>query len=114
MSPSPRSQGEGAQPFTFLRCDAGEMLAAKPREEPMNPFRWTLLHRLAWFIISVAGAVAGLLCAYIASPFLFAPEGWGAFEAWLASPGQYWAWVVGAFFATALLFYLAQLVRSSN
>ena len=36
----------------------------------MNPFYWTLQHRTAWLIVSVAGAVAGILFAYIRSPFL--------------------------------------------
>lgn len=80
----------------------------------MNPFRWTLQHRVAWLIISLVGAVAGFLFAFIHSPFFFAPEGWRAVETWFWSPDLYWVWVVASFFATALLFYLAQLFRSTN
>jgi hypothetical protein len=80
----------------------------------MNPFYWTLQHRMAWLIVSVAGAVAGILFAYIQSPFFFAPQGWQVIEAWLGSPGIYWVWPISGFFVTALLFYLAQLPRTSN
>ena len=80
----------------------------------MNPFCWTLQHRMAWLIVSVAGAISGVLFAYIRSPFFFAPQGWQVFEAWLLSPGIYWVWPISGFFVTALVFYLAQLVRTSN
>jgi hypothetical protein len=80
----------------------------------MNPFSWTLTHRLAWLIISLAGAVAGVLFAFIRSPFFFAPGGWPVFETWLCSPGMYAVWAVAGFLGTALLFYLAQLPRSWN
>jgi len=80
----------------------------------MNPLYWTLQHRVAWLFVSVAGAVAGVLLAFIQSPFFFAPQGWQAFEAWLLSSEIYWVWAISGFFVTALLFYLAQLARSSN
>ena len=80
----------------------------------MNPYYWTTQHRMAWFIVSVTGAVAGVLFAYIQSPFFFAPQGWPVFEAWLWSPRIYWVWLISGFLVTALLFYLAQLARTSN
>ena len=80
----------------------------------MNPFSWTLQHRVAWFIVSVSGAVAGVLFAFIQSPLFFAPQGWSVFASWLWSPGLYCVWPVAGFFGTALLFYLVQLPRSSN
>jgi len=52
----------------------------------MNPIYWTLQHRVAWLIVSVTGAVAGVLFAYIQSPFFFTPQGWQVLEAWLRSP----------------------------
>ena len=80
----------------------------------MNPLHWTLPHRLAWLIVSIMGAIAGVLCAYIRSPYLFAPEGWRVFETWLSTPGLYWMWAALGFMATAVIFYLAQLGRASN
>jgi len=80
----------------------------------MNPFLWTLQHRVAWLVVSLTGVVAGVLFAFIHSPFFFAPDGWQVFETWLWSPGLYWVWPVAGFFGTALLFYLVQLLRSSN
>jgi hypothetical protein len=80
----------------------------------MNPFYWTDQHRMAWLVVSVTGAFAGVLFAYIHSPFLYAPEGWLVLEAWLRSPANYWAWATTGFFATASLFYVAQLGRASN
>jgi hypothetical protein len=80
----------------------------------MNPFHWTHQHRAAWLIISLTGAIAGLLFDYIQSPFFFAPGGWLVFETWLQRPGIYWDWAISGFFVTALLFYLAQLGRASN
>jgi hypothetical protein len=80
----------------------------------MNPFRWTLQHRITWLIMSVTGAVAGVLFAYIHSPFFLAPRGWRVFEAWLWTPEDYWVWAISGLFVTALVFYLAQLGRASN
>jgi hypothetical protein len=80
----------------------------------MNPLHWTLQHRMAWLIVSVTGAFAGVLFAFIHSSFFFAPQGWQVLEAWLLSPEFYWVWAISGFFVTALLFYLAQLGRSSN
>jgi hypothetical protein len=83
-------------------------------EGQMNPFHWTRQHRMAWLIVSLTGAVAAVLFAYIQSPFFFAAQGWQVFEAWLWSPGIYWVWPISGFFVTALHFYLAQLARTSN
>ncbi len=80
----------------------------------MNPFYWTAQHRLAWLIVSLTGAIAGVLFAFIRSPLLFAPGGWAVFGAWLASPGAYWLWPIAGFVLTAALFYLAQLFRTFN
>ena len=80
----------------------------------MNPFNWTRQHRAAWLIVSLVGAVAAILFAFIQSPFFFNPRGWSAFEIWLLSPGMYWKWPPTGFLATAGLFYLAQLFRKAN
>jgi hypothetical protein len=80
----------------------------------MNPFYWTLQHRMAWLIVSVTGAVAGVMFGYIQSPFFLTPQGWQVFEAWLWSPGINLVWPISGFFVTALLFYLVQLARTSN
>jgi hypothetical protein len=80
----------------------------------VNPFHWTRQHRLAWLIVSLAGAVAGVLFAFIRSPFFFDPRGWSSFGVWLLSPGAYWKWAPGGFLVTAGLFYLVQLFRESN
>ena len=45
---------------------------------------------MAWLIVSVTGAIAGVLFAYIQSPFFFEPQGWQVFEVLVVSPGIYW------------------------
>lgn len=69
---------------------------------------------MAWLIVSVTGAIAGVLFAYIQSPFFFEPQGWQVFESWLCPPEFIGVWPISRFRVTALLFYLAQLARSSN
>lgn len=84
----------------------------------MNPLQnsllWTRRHQLAWAVISLAGAVAGLLFGFIYSPAFYGPETWGEFMAWLSFPELYWRWPLFGFLGTGLAFYAAQLVRRSN
>jgi hypothetical protein len=80
----------------------------------MNPFHWTRQHRLAWLIVSLSGAVAGVLSAFIQSPFFFDPSGWATFQHKLLSAGTDWIWPPVGFLVAAGVFYFAQLFRSSN
>ena len=45
-----------------------EARSQRSLESQINPFYWTLQHRMAWLIVSVTGAIAGVLFAYIQSP----------------------------------------------
>jgi hypothetical protein len=84
----------------------------------MNPLQnrllWTRRHKLAWIIMSVVGAVAGVLGAFIHSPTFYQPQTWGALATWLSSPELYWRWPLFSFFGTGLVFYAVQLFRASN
>jgi hypothetical protein len=77
-----------------------------------NPLLWTRQHQLAWAVISVAGAVAGLLLGFIHSSS--EPQTWDLFVAWLSFPELYWRWPLFGFLGTGLTFYVAQLLRRSN
>jgi hypothetical protein len=80
----------------------------------MNPLHWTLQHRVTWIIMSVLGAAAGLLFAYIRSPYFFLSPAWPVFLNWLSRPASYWPWPLFGFLAAGLIFYTAQLPRKSN
>jgi hypothetical protein len=85
------------------------------REDRINPLHWTRQHRLAWLLISLFGVVAGALLAFIHSPFFFFdPSAWSSFDGSLLYPGTNWMWPPSGFAVTAILFYLAQLFRSSS
>jgi hypothetical protein len=79
-----------------------------------NPLLWTRQHKLAWIIVSVVGAVAGVLGAFIHSPTFYQPQTWSALAAWVSSPELYWQWPLLGFCGTGLLFYSVQLLRTSN
>lgn len=80
----------------------------------MNPLHWKREHRHAWVVISLTGAIAGLLFGFIHSPFFTILQTWQAFVAWLWFPGSYWAWPVFGFLVTGTIFYAVQLLRRSN
>ena len=76
----------------------------------MNPLHWKREHQHAWIVISVTGAIAGLLFGSIHSPFFAILQTWPAFGAWLSLPGSYWLWPTLGFFITAVTFYAVQLL----
>jgi len=80
----------------------------------MNPLRWSHEHQHAWIVITVTGAIAGLLFGFIHSPFFALLQTWPAFLAWLSLPGSYWPWPTLGFLITGLTFYAVQLLRHSN
>src|ERR1700691_2489951 len=51
-----------------------------------DPVLWTRQHKLAWIIMSLVGALAGVLGAFIRSPTFCQPQTSGALAAWLADP----------------------------
>jgi len=88
----------------------------------MNPFSWQPAHRISWISFTLAGAVAGLVLAWIDSPYRricnAALSGDRAdcarmFALWLAHPSQYWL-ITGLCAAIpALVFYGFKLMRSA-
>jgi len=80
----------------------------------MNPLHWKREHQHAWIVISVTGAIAGLLFGFIHSPFFAILQTWSAFGAWLSFPGSYWLWPTLGFLITGVTFYAVQLLRHSN
>ena len=79
-----------------------------------NPLRWTREHKIVWLGISVIGALAGILLAYIESPLFSLSRGDATLTRWLLEPGHYWRWALDGFLATAIVFYGAQLFRKTN
>ena len=80
----------------------------------MNPLHWTREHQIAWAVVSVFGAVLGLLTGFIHSPFFSLQRSWQPFALWLSGPEAHWPWPVCGFLVTGFTFYVAQLFRSSN
>lgn len=80
----------------------------------MNPLRWTHEHQLAWAVVSVVGAVLGLLLGFIHSPSFSVTESWHVFVGWLSFPEAYWLWPLFGFLVSRLIFYAVQLLRKSN
>jgi hypothetical protein len=80
----------------------------------MNPLHWTRPHQLAWAIVSVSGAVLGVLLRFIHSPFFSMARPWPVFAEWLSRPQSYWLWCLLGFLISGLICYAAQLFRKSN
>jgi len=81
----------------------------------MNPLHWKREHQHAWIVISVTGAIAGLLFGFIHSPsFTILQTWWPPFSAWLSFPRSYWPWPTFGFLITSVTFYAVQLLRHSN
>ena len=79
-----------------------------------NPLRWTREHKIVWLGISIVGAIAGILIAYIESPLFSLSRSNGTLTGWLLSPALYWRWALYGFVITAAVFYAAQLFRERN
>jgi len=69
----------------------------------MNPLHWKRERQHAWIVISLTGAIAGLLFGFIHSPFFAILQAWPAFGAWLSFPGSYWPWPTFGFLITGFL-----------
>jgi predicted branched-subunit amino acid permease len=80
----------------------------------MNPFRWTLTHQIAWLVVSLVGALLGVMLAFIHSDGFELAGPSQPLQPWLAHPESYEGWALACFFITAMLFYGAQLFRQSN
>ena len=80
----------------------------------MNPLHWTRQHRLAWAVISVLGAVLGVMLGYIHSPFFSIMQPRQVLVEWLLRPQSYWLWPSFGFLIAGLTFYAAQLLRKAN
>jgi len=80
----------------------------------MNPLHWQREHQVAWIVTSLVGAFLGLLLGFIDLPSFSLWEPWHVFAAWLSFPKSYWLWPSLGFLITGLVFYVAQLLRTSN
>jgi hypothetical protein len=80
----------------------------------MNPLHWTRPHQLAWAVISLLGAVLGVMLGFIHSPFFSIMQPWQVFVEWLSRPQSYWLWPSFGFLIAGLVFYAAQLFRKAN
>ena len=80
----------------------------------MNPLHWTRPHQFAWAVVCLSGAVLGVLLSFIHSPFFPMARPWPALAQWLSHPQFYWLWSLLGFLVSGLIFYAAQLFRTSN
>ena len=86
----------------------------------INPLSWRREQLVAWGIITLIGAILGLVFGWFQSPFYVLTHGtvsgeWAnstrIFVWWVGSPTVYWIWpFLGALLA-ALAFYAARLLR---
>ena len=79
-----------------------------------NPMRWKREHLVAWAVVSIVGAGAGLLLGFIHSPYFSMSQTRHTFGMWLSLPDSYWRWPLICFLVTGFVFYAAQLFRSRN
>ena len=82
----------------------------------MNPLHWKREHQIAWAITMLAGAAAGMILGWFASPFSHL---WGAntgflFLAWLHYPVTYWPWLLGGAIAGGLTYYASDLLTGAR
>lgn len=80
----------------------------------LNPLHWTREHRIAWTVVSLFGALLGVMCGFINSPDFSLTQGTQSFMSWLGRPVPHWPWALYGFLISASLFYLAQLFRRTN
>jgi hypothetical protein len=78
----------------------------------MNPLHWKRQHLVTWAVLMVAGAVAGMVFAWLVSPFSHLP---GAntqtmFFAFLHYPWTYWPYVAAGAVTAGLAYYSADLL----
>ena len=80
----------------------------------MNPLHWQREHQVAWIVTNLVGAFLGLLLGFIDFPPFSLWEKSHVFATWLSFPKSYWLWPSLGFLITGMVFYAAQLLRSSN
>jgi len=82
----------------------------------MNPLGWSREHKAAWGVITLLGAILGMLLGWLWSPFSHAPGiAVGAlFMVWLQAPEAYWPWLAFGALISGLTFYFVRLLRDSN
>lgn len=80
----------------------------------MNPLRWTREDQLAWAVVSLVGAVFGLLLCFIHMPFFSVRHMQEAFVTWLSFSDTNWYWSFFGFFVAALSFYALRLYNGSH
>jgi hypothetical protein len=86
----------------------------------MNPLSWRREHRISWLAFSVAGALIGVLLAWLDSPYRRLCQSTISGERadcaqmlslWLTHPSQYWQMAALCAVIPAVAFYGFQLMR---
>jgi ABC-type antimicrobial peptide transport system permease subunit len=80
----------------------------------MNPLHWSRGHQWAGLCVSLTGALLGLLMGFFHSSGFSLLGSSQSFTGWWTTPPPHWSWPVVGFFATAVIFYAAQLLHRSN
>jgi hypothetical protein len=80
----------------------------------MNPLRWKREDQLAWAVVSLVGAVLGLLLSFMHMRFFSVLHMNEAFMTWLSFSGTKWYWSLVGFCVAALAFYAGHFNKGSN
>jgi hypothetical protein len=89
----------------------------------MNPLAWRRERLVAWLVICLIGAMAGLLFGWFQSPFYRMAQAnlsgmWAnsalVVLAWLQNVNLYWPWPAFGALIAGLAYYAAELLRISK
>ncbi len=87
----------------------------------MNPASWTREHQIAGLLFATAGALAGVVWAWLDSPFYRICKSPGGFAdcpnmllVWLGHPSQYWVLGASGALVPFLILWGFQLMRSDS
>jgi hypothetical protein len=84
----------------------------------MNPLKWKWQHLVTWAALIIAGALVGMLFAWLVSPFshlqVQGADRHTMFAAFLHYPWTYWPYIAAGAVAAGLAYYSADLLTGAR